>query len=179
MFFDPVQFGFTGALEQNWRAIRAEFEALGAAALTPWPERELYSHGWEVAGLYAFGRKLEENCARCPVAASMVTAIPGMTTAGFSVLQAGARILPHRGYTNEVLRCHLGLVVPAGCSMRVGGETRNWEEGRCLVFDDTVEHEVWHRGDSPRVVLLVDFARSGSARVMMPEVVAAALGGGA
>jgi beta-hydroxylase len=101
-----------------------------------------------------------------------------MTTAGFSVLQPGAHILPHRGYTTEVLRCHLGIIVPVGCSMRVGSETRNWEEGRCLVFDDTVEHEVWHCGNAPRVVLLVDFARSGSARVAMPEAVAAALDGG-
>jgi ornithine lipid ester-linked acyl 2-hydroxylase len=179
MFFDPVQYDFIRLLEQNWRTIRAEFEALGTAALTPWPERELYSRGWEVAGLYAFGTKLEANCARCPVTARLVAAIPGMTTAGFSVLRAGAHILPHSGYTNEVLRCHLGLIVPAACSMRVGSETRNWEEGRCLVFDDTVEHEVWHRGDSPRVVLLVDFARSGCASVAMPEVVAAALNGGA
>jgi aspartyl/asparaginyl beta-hydroxylase (cupin superfamily) len=44
--------------------------------------------------------------------------------------------------------------------MRVGNEIRSWEEGKCLIFDDTVEHEVWHRGVSPRAVLLVDFARS-------------------
>jgi beta-hydroxylase len=178
MYFDPAQFDFTRALERHWLAMRAEFEALGAAALTPWPERELYNRGWDVAGLHAFGRRLEENCARCPVTASLVEAIPGMTTAGFSVLQPGAHILPHRGYTNEVLRCHLGLIVPAGCSMRVGSETRDWEAGRCLVFDDTVEHEVWHRGEAPRVVLLIDFARSGRASVPMPAVVAAALGDG-
>jgi ornithine lipid ester-linked acyl 2-hydroxylase len=178
MFFDPGQFGFTHALEQNWLAIRAEFAALGEAALAPWPERELYSRGWEVAGLHAFGRKLEANCARCPATASLVEAIPGMTTAGFSLLQPGTHILPHRGYTNEVLRCHLGLIVPAGCSMRVGSDVRNWQEGRCLIFDDTVEHEVWHNGDSRRVVLLVDFARAGSASVAMPEAVAAFLDGG-
>eukprot|EP00959_Pyramimonas_sp_CCMP1952_P258713 5407857-Pyramimonas_sp.AAC.2 len=36
-----------------------------------------------------------------------------------------------------------GLVVPpVGTSIRAGEETRNWEEGKCLVFDDSFEHEV-------------------------------------
>ena len=43
--------------------------------------------------------------------------------------------------------------------MRVGAEVRTWDEGQCLIFDDTVEHEVWHKGDVPRAILLIDFAR--------------------
>ena len=125
-----------------------------------WPEKFLYDKGWEVFGLYAFGAKLRDNCARCPETTRLVTGIPGMTTAGFSLLQPGTHIRPHVGYTGAVLRCHLGLIVPQGCEMRVGGETRSWREGQCLVFDDTVEHEVWHRGSEDRVILLVDFLKS-------------------
>ncbi|HTQ75377.1 MAG TPA: aspartyl/asparaginyl beta-hydroxylase domain-containing protein [Burkholderiales bacterium] len=179
MFLSAETYPFVSDLERNWRVVRSEFEALDAGCRVPWPERELYGRGWEVAGLYAFGRKLEALCARCPGTTRLVEAIPGMTTAGFSFLHPGTHILPHRGYTTDVLRCHLGLLVPSGCSMRVGTETRQWVEGRCLVFDDTNEHEVWHRGDQPRVVLLVDFARSGAAErpaVAMPAVVEAALG---
>jgi aspartyl/asparaginyl beta-hydroxylase (cupin superfamily) len=51
---------------------------------------------------------------------------------------------------------HLGVVVPPGPRMRVGDEEFGWEEGRCVVFDDSFEHEVWHDGDQPRVVLLMD-----------------------
>jgi aspartate beta-hydroxylase len=40
------------------------------------------------------------------------------------------------------LTVHLGLRVPRGCSLRVAEETRAWEEGKCLVFDDSFEHEV-------------------------------------
>jgi beta-hydroxylase len=178
MFLNTEQYPFVRELERHWRVIRAEFEALDPACRVPWPERELYGRGWEVVGLYAFARKLNEMCARCPETARLVEAIPGMTTAGFSLLHPGTHILPHRGYTTDVLRCHLGLLVPDGCSMRVGGETRQWVEGQCLVFDDTNEHEVWHRGDKPRVVLLLDFARSGDApAVAMPAVVEAALKG--
>jgi aspartate beta-hydroxylase len=39
----------------------------------------------------------------------------------------------------------------------VGTETRWWEEGKCLVFDDSFDHEVWNLSHKPRAVLLVDF----------------------
>jgi aspartyl/asparaginyl beta-hydroxylase (cupin superfamily) len=55
----------------------------------------------------------------------------------------------------------LGLVVPPGCLLRVAGETRAWQEGRCLIFDDTLEHEAWNNSDQPRGVLLLDFLRPG------------------
>ena len=67
-------------------------------------------------------------------------------------------IRTHEGYPGEVLRCHLGLIVPPGdCAIRVGSEQRRWEEGKCLVFNDRVEHEAWNRTSGARVVLLIDF----------------------
>jgi len=38
----------------------------------------------------------------------------------------------------------------------VGNRTRGWAEGRTLAFDDSFEHEVWHRGSQPRIALIVD-----------------------
>jgi hypothetical protein len=40
--------------------------------------------------------------------------------------------------------------------MRVGEERRTWQRGRCLVFDDSWEHEVWNKSDQLRAVLLMD-----------------------
>lgn len=49
-------------------------------------------------------------------------------------------------------------MVPEGdCALRVGPETRRWQAGQCIVFDDTTDHEAWNLTDSPRIVLLVDF----------------------
>lgn len=36
-------------------------------------------------------------------------------------------------------------------------QAREWKEGECIVFDDSWEHEVWHKGDVDRVVLLINF----------------------
>lgn len=158
-YLPASDFPFARTLEEAHAEIRRELEALPEGAFVEWPERFLHGHGWTVFGLHAFGKRIDENCARCPVTTRLVEAIPGMTTAGFSALAPGTRIAPHTGYTSRVLRCHLGLVVPPGCALRVGRETRTWEEGRCLVFDDTVRHEAWNEGTSRRVVLLVDFRR--------------------
>lgn len=43
------------------------------------------------------------------------------------------------------------------CGIRIGDQVRAWEEGKCLVFDDAYEHEVWNRTEEERVLLLVDF----------------------
>jgi aspartyl/asparaginyl beta-hydroxylase (cupin superfamily) len=48
----------------------------------------------------------------------------------FSRLAGGARIPPHHGVMNARLICHLPLIVPPGCGFRVGGETRQWHEGK-------------------------------------------------
>jgi hypothetical protein len=42
--------------------------------------------------------------------------------------------------------------------MRVGNETRAYQEGKCFVFDDTFEHAVWNDSSvNTRVVMLFDF----------------------
>jgi beta-hydroxylase len=162
MFFSNDDFPWTRKLEDAYLAIREEYEALDRGQLRPWPETKVYNHGWKAFGLYGFGVRIDENCARCPRLAAALDAIPGLTTAGFSVLSPGTVITPHHGYTSSVLRCHLGISVPENCAMRVGDETRAWREGACFVFDDTVEHEAWNRSDRARVIVLLDFVRPGA-----------------
>jgi len=171
MFLDTSEFPFTALLESRWTVIRHEFRQLAPQQLMPWPETDLYDGAWDVFGLWALGKRLEENCRLCPETASTVESIAGITTAGFSRLAPGTRIVPHCGYTNTVWRCHLGLIVPADCGLRVGEETRHWQEGKCLVFDDTLMHGAWNDSRLPRIVLLVDFVRPGS----VFEVTASAL----
>ena len=70
----------------------------------------------------------------------------------------------HCGATNDRLVLHLGVDVkdgPAdhsdhsGLEMVVGGEVGSWAAGRVTAFDDSFEHEVYHRGQHRRVVLLL------------------------
>ena len=43
--------------------------------------------------------------------------------------------------------------------MRVGSETRTWEPGVPLIFDDSIEHEARNAGAQERVVLLFEVRR--------------------
>jgi beta-hydroxylase len=80
----------------------------------------------------------------------------------YSLLKPDKHIAPHRGPYGGALNCHLALRVPKQrelCAIRVGNDTRNWEEGRMHVFDDRNEHEAWNRSDELRVVLLMYVVR--------------------
>lgn len=160
MFMNPGDYPFTAELEAAFLPIREEMQRLPPGNFKEWPQKFLYESGWNVFGLFNVN-KLIQNCSLCPETTRVVEKIPGLYMAGFSWLEPGTHIKPHVGYTKAVLRCHLGLVVPEGCTLRVGDETRSWEEGKTLVFDDTIEHEVWNRSSSTRVVLLLDFKRPG------------------
>ena len=98
-----------------------------------------------------------ENCARCPVTTRLLKALPrSYQHAFFSALTPGTHIIKHHGPTNKKLRIHLPLVGAAGSELRVAEHHVGNKEGECMVFDDSFEHEAWHKGVDTRVVLVFD-----------------------
>jgi len=173
MFVDSTHVPLAAKLEQSFQEIRHEFDQLPDEQLVPWPETNLYEFGWKTFGFVALRQRLQQNCRLCPTTAAILDS-PQVVNAGFSALAAGAKILPHIGYTDTVIRVHLGIVVPEECGIRVGPETRHWEEGKVLAFDDTTEHEAWNLSGEERVVLLVDLLRPG-VELEIPQDALAAL----
>jgi len=177
-FFERGEFDWVPALEAETPAIKAELEALIAdgADFQPYiedepdrPRREFHGlHGdpsWAALYLWRDGRPVEENARRCPRTMAALDKVP-MTHIGartpsvlFSRLTPGAHIPPHRGMLNCRLIAHLPLVVPDRCWLRVGNETRRWEEGKLLIFDDSFEHEAKNESGETRIVLLFDIWR--------------------
>jgi ornithine lipid ester-linked acyl 2-hydroxylase len=166
---DAALFPWTEMLRDNWQAIRAEAAALlprmdrvpPLRSVSPDHQRIARSDLWKSFFLCGYGYWVEENVARCPETAALVRQIPGLNSAFFSILLPGMHIKSHRGPTKGLVTCHLGLMVPESDSVRmqVGDRLVRWREGECLVFDDTYRHEVWHEGDSPRIVLLIQVRR--------------------
>jgi aspartyl/asparaginyl beta-hydroxylase (cupin superfamily) len=168
MFYDTSRFPFVEKLESSWASVLTEYIQLKTGTI-PYFEHDLYKGEWDVFPLLAFGEKDEERCKLCPKTWDLVKDIPGLTTAAFSILRAYTEIHPHTGFTNKVLRCHLGLNVPHGCAIIVGDQARRWEEGKCLIFDDTVEHSAYNKNDEDRVVLLLDFKRDEFESILTAE----------
>lgn len=117
---------------------------------------------WSSYHLYKDGERLQEHCERCPETVTAVDRMPMPRCKGnapevfFSVLKPGAHIKPHYGVANTKLAIHLALIVPEDCALRCGSETRGWNEGQCIIFDDSFEHEAWNRSDSLRAVLILE-----------------------
>ena len=157
-------------LEAGWQAIRDELDRVLERPediptfheMSPDQARISYGDNWKTFVFYVFGERIEENCSACPHTAEILGSLPALQNAWFSILAPGYHIPPHRGPTKAVVRCHLGLRIPKEaerCWIRVGDETRHWEAGKCLCFDDTFEHEVQNATQQARVVLFVDLDR--------------------
>ncbi|HET9076249.1 MAG TPA: aspartyl/asparaginyl beta-hydroxylase domain-containing protein [Acidimicrobiales bacterium] len=169
--FLPIEtFDWIPGLEAQWKTIRSELDEVLAyrESLPNFQDISVDQasitddDGWKTFFFFAYGFRSEANCARCPRTAALLEAIPGLTTAFFSILSPGKHIGEHRGPWRGVLRYHLALKVPGPASaagIEVGGETAHWEEGRSLLFDDGYEHRAWNDTDGVRVVLFVDVIR--------------------
>lgn len=176
-FYPREQFGWLDAVEAATGTMTAELSAVlqDDAGFAPYlqtqpgvPSRTDYplvdSMDWSSCFLWKDGRETD-NAARCPGTMTALSGAPLCRIPGrspqimFSQLKAGAHILPHVGFVNTRLICHLPLIVPPGCEFRVGNEVRQWEVGKAWVFDDTIEHEARNTGDRTRVVLIFDIWR--------------------
>lgn len=179
-FFDAAQFDWAADVEAATPAIRAELDRTLAQSSDDFRayiqndsgsgplggnKALLDNKDWSVLALCENGWLSPELIRRFPVAWETVLRAPVPRIAGwgptvvFSMLKAGAHIAPHSGMFNTRLICHLPLIVPPGCRFRVGDEVREWEVGKLLIFDDSIEHEAWNDSPDDRVVLIFDIWR--------------------
>ena len=170
-------FPWAAELEAAVPQMRAEIERVLAdeQGLEPYvqEEEERASRGhsllndarWSAFHLFKNGERVEENAARCPLIIRLLELLPipqikrRSPMALISILKPATHIPPHHGMINTRLICHVPLVVPPNCRLRVGAETRDVVEGKAMIFDDSFEHEAWNDGDSVRAVLLFEIWR--------------------
>ncbi len=148
-------------LTEHFAEIVRDYKSLPRGAFKPEREPIERTGSWDVLMILERGRvhplPLSVSAALRAVVEQrdVIRGITGLTY--ISRLAPGTELAMHRGPTNVRLRCHLPLVVPSGdCAIEVGGVTRRWEIGRCLVFDDHLPHRAWNRTQTERVVLIVD-----------------------
>lgn len=164
-FFTPEAWPFLDELAASFPDLQREArEASGRLATLQFLHGSRFAPGY--AGIegqratfylqYA-GAPIGVNRRLAPATAAALDRVPDLASAALYFLGPRSRILPHKGVFSDIMRAHLGLVVPPGCFLRIGDEVRTWEEGRWLVFDDTPEHEAWNESDRWRSVLCLDF----------------------
>lgn len=151
-------------IRSQWAAIRDEgLKLLNMAANFKDEAENLRDSGdWKQFELFFRGQRSDKNCAKAPLTCRLVEQFAAARSCKrgqvkFSVMHPGTHVWPHCGPTNCRIRAHLGLKVPSDTFIRVAEQTRSWENGEWLIFDDSFEHEVWHNGTGTRLVLIVDF----------------------
>ncbi|WP_428992585.1 aspartyl/asparaginyl beta-hydroxylase domain-containing protein [Lysobacter antibioticus] len=175
-FYDRARFPWVPELEaRTYDIVREMREVLRneQAEFTPYIEyqpgdpvnqwRELnHSRRWSTYKLWSYAQPVHEHLQRCPQTRAALEAVEMAQIADvcpnamFSALAPHTHIPPHHGETNARLVVHLPLIVPEGCSYRVGYERRHWTVGETLIFDDSIEHEARNDSDELRVVLIFD-----------------------
>lgn len=134
--------------------------------------------------LTALGRQLEAQQAAAGLPPSQRQHLR-VLRGGYSAVHGASYLRPHCGLTNTQLKFHLGLIIPYHpveamtqdgseqqevqqaqpqpcASITVAGETRSWEAGGTLFFDDSYLHSVRHTckavdGRAPEDLLRVVF----------------------
>jgi aspartate beta-hydroxylase len=175
-FWDRNEFLWLDKLEGSTNAILGELQSVLASdadGLTPYIH---YGEGlpidqwaglnhnpdWSAYHLIEGGIIDEAHAKNCPKTMAAVGEVPFPQLPGrspvamFSLLKPHTHIPPHTGASNARLLCHLPLIVPESCRYRVGGSWRNWEVGKAIIFDDTIEHEAFNESDHLRAVLIFD-----------------------
>lgn len=146
-------------LEDNWIEIRKEYETVVAEKLdVRWHETFLYEGDWNVFGLIANYQPIGDAHNYCKKTAGILKKHETLVrNAGFSILKPNTVIHPHKGYSDQVLRCHLGIQIPDGdCHLNIEGKLISWQNGKAFIFDDTCEHSAWNKTALSRIVFLLD-----------------------
>ena len=175
-FYPNEELPWVKEVEAATDAIEAElsaFLATRAQAFAPYihgglelpgqtPDTLRDHDNWTAAFLIRDGVEDSEWSAACPTVSALMDTLPLTAIKGFSPsvlfskLQPGAQIDPHTGLLNCRLICHLPLVVPAGCGLRVGDDRRDVVRGEVWAFDDSINHEAWNNSADDRIVLIFD-----------------------
>jgi len=116
---------------------------------------------WKVFLLYLMGRKTDDAEQLCPKTQQLLSKIPNLMQAFFSVMEPRKSVPLHEGPYLGYLRYHLGIRTPKNNppSIFVKGQQHTWRDGEAMLFDDTWPHEVKNDSNEVRAVLIIDVLR--------------------
>jgi len=164
-FVDVDQFAGIKELEQNYIYIlqelieyskNNEIEAHFNSVMVEKPKT------WKVRSLRVWDVEMYDVQKHFPETMKMLSKIPNVVNVGFNVLDPKAKIKPHNGDTNAIIRCHLGLQIPfekTSCGLMVKQEIKHWDNGKVFGFEDAFIHEAWNNTNEIRIIFLFDILK--------------------
>ena len=165
-FFSTDLFPELRPLQDNWQAIREEVLAfeknhgeMKGISSNSYVSAQFEGINWSNLYLDNFMWRFHKNRRHFPLICSLVDQIPNCTLTVLTVLSPNSSVKPHFGDTNGIVRCQLGLIIPAEyptCGIRVGDEEKGWSNGEFIAFTEAHLHCVWNKSLAKRYLLIVD-----------------------
>jgi beta-hydroxylase len=170
---DMERFPELKELQDNWQTIREEAIELMAeggfdqitdpdsASYYDLGFRTFYKYGWTKFYLNWYGYTHDSAKRTCPKTIELLSKIPSVNGAMFSVLPPGGQLTRHLDPVACSLRYHLGLDTPNhdDCYISVDDHKLSWRDGEPLLFDITFLHYAHNDADKPRLILMCDIER--------------------
>lgn len=160
-FFNVEEYKWCKNVSLQYLEIKHEFEQfISNNKLQPYFYKEQAGNTlkWKTLPLLTWNIK-RKSLKRFPTTHKILQSIPGLVSASFSLLEAGGEITTHRGDTDASIRGHLCLYTAQQnekAAFTVNNITKNWEEGRWLLFCDAHLHGGYNHSNENRLVLIVD-----------------------
>src|SRR3990167_3556991 len=168
-FFDKDSLEWIAKFEEKYPIIKKELEEFlekkKLSSFTPYFNTEMVStaKSWSNLALRFWDIDYPEFADDFKETKKILdTCLPSCTTIYFNHLAPHSTIYPHHGDTNAIVRCHLGITVPASLpevGFKVGTSSRSWEEGKVLPFCDAHKHTAFNNSNEGRIILLFDVMR--------------------
>ncbi|WP_334186705.1 aspartyl/asparaginyl beta-hydroxylase domain-containing protein [Noviherbaspirillum sp.] len=161
-------------LKASYQTILAEADGIDYQAYT---EGGLNGGRWDVFPICHMGERLP-TAEHVPLTTKIVESLSlsshvyPWSDMIFSSHEPKTHLLPHYSVDSVRIRCHLGLRVPAGCWLRVAGQTLTWKENEVLFFSDSYRHETYNGSSEQRVVLIVDLWHPSLSKIEIDAITA-------
>lgn len=160
-FFKIEEYTWCNDVSSQYHEIKTEFEQFtGSNKLQPYFYKEQAGNTlkWKTLPLLTWNIK-RRQAKQFPDTNKILQSIPGLVSASFSLLEAGGEIATHKGDTDANIRGHLCLYTAQQkekVGFTVNNITKNWEEGKWLLFCDAHLHGGYNHSNENRLVLIVD-----------------------
>jgi beta-hydroxylase len=162
-FFNSTVWKYTEPLIQAYDGLLSDFEKLSGddyvPANTGYNNTYIKSNNWHFFPFITKSNYYQTNIDRCGTVKNLLDTMPIYDNCMFSIVNPGGVIPPHRGFSDQHLRIHLGLKTDGAAWIRVGNQVQHWEEKKVIVINDWEEHEVSNTSSDPRVIFLFDIKR--------------------
>ena len=170
---DMAEFPELQEIQDNWEVISKEaielmaeggFDSItdpNTASYYDIGFRTFYKYGWTKFYLNWYGYTHESAKNSCPKTIELLSKIPSVNGAMFSVLPPSGQLTRHLDPVACSLRYHLGLDTPNddACYISVDNKKYSWRDGEPFLFDVTYLHFAHNDADKSRLILMCDIDR--------------------